>query len=531
MTKKCAGFFLVICLLLLIGNGSFALVAFAADSEHFLDDKLVNWLRANVSPVTGLPLSYGFGAPPGDVLGRIGKSDSVTGIIERVMVKEGISIYDAALWQIVLAHTGRAEDLAMAAKPVECYAKGSLGEFDDIRTGFGRQPFVYDPLDPQAVTLDLDHPGRRGFLFRFINANGQFLSSDPLDGKKSFNGFPNYPAIHWEDWKPIAGENAWVVMAALHVLRSASLDGKADTTSDAFHVAEELARAAMILQADNGGVRMAPLGTYCHLVGVDPKLSPEQIVDRLDERARQLQRNPEFPGAAAVPPEYTRWYYDEISTENNFSWYAALRMLWQMTNDDKYRQAMGRIEDYLHAAWDPERGIFFQGMHDHDGRWSPNREPFATDVQNWAIAVLGPATIDAWFGRGAARRLWEQTKSFSGVVDAQGKLEGVGFTREHDRVSVEWSAGAILAVRRLAEYLRVEDPAYALALENQGRQMRGALDVLRYHLPGGRDAYSYSSRRGWIPFGWFSHDKDVLSTASTAWVALVDAGIDPFELR
>jgi hypothetical protein len=54
------------------------------------------------------------------------------------------------------------------------------------------------------------------------------------------------------------------------------------------------------------------------------------------------------------------------------------------------------------------------------------------------------------------------------------------------------------------------------------------MEKLRYQISGTQAAYSYSSRRGWIPFGWNSHDPQVMSMASTGWMMFVDAGVNPF---
>ena len=80
------------------------------------------------------------------------------------------------------------------------------------------------------------------------------MVTDPLDGKKTLAGFPGEDRLHWVDWKPVAGENAWVVIAAmqLYVRHPDSIE---------LNLSQELARAAMMLQSDCGGIRMAPLGT------------------------------------------------------------------------------------------------------------------------------------------------------------------------------------------------------------------------------------------------------------------------------
>jgi hypothetical protein len=508
-------------------------------SPKIPDPKLVNWMKANVSPATGMPFSFALIPPEKDVLKGIGQSASITGIIERTIVKEGVSIYDAALWQIVLASIPEQADLAAARKPVEYYWNGSLGDFANIRSGYDGSLFVYDPFDIEAVKSVVDQKGRRGFVFRIINANGKYLSQDPLDGKEAQEDFPNDAHIHWEDWKPIAGENAWVVMAALHVEKARSALERVISggqRSIEIQLAEELARAALYLQAENGGIRMAPLGTYYHLADITPDMDEAAIAQALDERARTFRLNG-GPSSEEVRlggrdyPDYHVWYYQEISTENNLSWYAAFRMLYRETEDAKYRQAMDRIEAYFKSVWNPDEKVFYQGAHFTDGRWVPNVTPFAVDVQNWSILVLGPQMLDSWFGEGAAYEIWRATKNNSGVVDADGRLQGVGFTRENDRLTVEWTAGAIMAVQRLAAYYEASHPEWSAELRRDGRDMRAGVEQYRFSAGAGREAYSYSSKREWIPFGWFSHEPLVLSLASTAWMVLVDLDTDPFDLK
>jgi len=56
------------------------------------------------------------------------------------------------------------------------------------------------------------------------------------------------------------------------------------------------------------------------------------------------------------------------------------------------------------------------------------------------------------------------------------------------------------------------------------------MDSLLFNITQDLSAYSYSSRRGDIPFGWNSHDPQVMSVASTGWMIFVDAGFNPFRL-
>jgi hypothetical protein len=422
------------------------------------------------------------------------------------------------------------------------YWKGSLRKLKSIRAGYPHQPFIYDPDNPHMISSDINHLGQRGFLFRMLNAHGKYDTADPLDGKTKFAGFPNWPTVHWEDWKPIAGENAWVMIAALHLYHQKYFDTGAQRYRHNFkakelQLAEELARAAMVLQADNGGLRMAPLGTYHHLLNINGEASLSNIQSQLDAQAQSkhlispLTKFLEADFHYDQVSEEFKWHYFEQSTENNLSWYTAFKMLYTVTEKSVYRDAMTKIESYLKGVWNPEGHYFYQGMHFTDGEWIANTGHFATDVQTWGISKLGPQKIDEWFGEGDAYKMWEKTLALSGTYTADGYLAGVGFTAETGRISIEWTAGAIFATRALSAYYKDSRPDWSRQTLGQAITMRTRIDEYRFELSEQEAAYSYSSRRGWIPFGWFSHDKHVLSLVSTCWVILLDLNFNPFHLN
>lgn len=472
-----------------------------------MNPKLIEWLKNNISPVTQLP--YSFYIQPENktaVYSQMGAPEAVEGIIERMITNEGLDIYDGAVYQIVLAMLGDEESLIQASKPVEIYWNGGIGELHNIRAGYPENLFIYNPQAPESVASDIDAHGRRGFIFRILNADGKFLSTDPLDGKKELLQFPNYSRLHWEDWKPVAGENAWVTMAALQVYHKKYYDPvlgyRHNPDSAELALAKELARAAIILQSDIGGVRMAPLGTYREMSA--------------EEKAKWAEGS---------------WWYHQISTENNISWYSAFRMLYEITGDNEYKLAMNGIENYMRLVWDEEEGIFQQGVNYADGRWTMNKEHFALDVQTWAIVCFGTATIDQWFGEGTTFKIWTNARERAGVFDDQGNLLGVGYTDEHDRISVEWSAGALMALQDIMKFYQDRDPEIAQEAFLNIHSMRSGMETLLKDVSGTQAAYSYSSRRGWIPFGWNSHDPNVLSLASTGWMVFVDAQFNPFRLK
>jgi len=476
---------------------------------------LMNWIKNHRSPRTGLPLSfYVPEAYRSRVLATIGDADSVPAIIERTIVEEGFVVYDGALWQIVLTAMGDDKDLELAFKPITYYWAGSLKDLVQIRSGYPASNFMYDPEHPGIVSSHLDKKGIRGFIFRILNAHGRYLMNDPLDGKNALDDFPNLRRIHWEDWKPIAGENAWVVLSALHMYHKKYFDRERRQyqhhgTALELLLSKELSRAALVLQCDNGGIRMAPIGTYRN-----PTFDPETNTWQQYE----------------ISPEDYQWHYYEISTENNLSWYAALTLLNQITPHARYQKAINKLERYFQAVWDDRQNIFYQGMHYADDEWRPNTEHFAVDVQAMAIAVLSPAWIDQNFGAGKAYQIWQATKTRSGFFDKEQRLLGAGYTDEHDRMSIEWTCISILALRQLAAYYQETHPDWVDILKQEITTMRQGVEQYRYPVSDEEAAYAYSSKRGWIPWGWFSHDPQVLSLVSTCWVMLIDQHINPFIL-
>lgn len=507
------------------------------------DSALENFIRSHTSPLTGMPLSFDIAEDNrAEVLARMGDEDSITGIIERVIVEEGTSVYDTAVWQIALTALGGERNIEAAGKPILSYWEGNLRFLHNIRAGQGGgQHFVYDREQPTHVSSNLADLGMRGFVFRILNAHGSYLVRDPLDGKDRFEGFPNWPEIHWEDWKPIAGENAWIVIAALQLHHHKYYNRELDRYEHhpfqvELSLAQEIGRAAIHLQAKNGGVRMAPIGTYFFSIDDIQGATADQVALELDQKALESKRSFEAhvrrqgEEHAMLNSEHTTWYYNEISTENNLSWYTAFKMLFEITDDTEYRLAMLRIERYLKSVWNADGKYFYQGAHRFDGFWEPNVEHFATDVQTWAICKLGPEQLDRWFGEGTAYQMWQATKKYAGIYDAAEILQGVGYTREKERISIEWTVGAIYAMYELQRYYAETHPAWSREAATEARLMRRAIEKYRRPVTDDMAAYSYSSQRDWIPFGWFSHDQEVLSMVSSCWVLLHDKGFNPFRL-
>jgi hypothetical protein len=105
---------------------------------------------------------------------------------------------------------------------------------------------------------------------------------------------------------------------------------------------------------------------------------------------------------------------------------------------------------FKNYAWNASKGVFYQGGVYTNNAWTPTEEPQAVDVNTWGLTVLGPQTLDQWFGAGTAFNIWQNVKPWGGFSQ-NGQLWGVGYSDQDNNsvMSAEWTAGAINAVRCL----------------------------------------------------------------------------------
>lgn len=448
---------------------------------------------ANNRTKSGMPLSYKV-VNPRDWK-KIGGNDAA-GIQERLLLAYTANIYDAAAGQIALTLNGRSD---LADSMTKRLLSGKSGALATIRAY--KDPFRYGDAEEE---MGEDN----AFFFRMFG--DQYLMTDPLDGKDEFENFPNFPKLHHEDWMPIAGENAWAAIIGPIQTAQLKYQGKIPFDANELELALSILPAIQAMQSPIGGIYHAPLGTF---------------------------------GKSAR----------EISNENNFSMYAALRMLKQALEPHKNQtgvaqkiadisKIMSGMEDYFKKyAFDAENGVFYQGGMYRDGKFTPSAD-FAVDCQTWAILTLGPEWINREIGKGNERLaadIWVKTRERAGYKKG-GELHGVGFSDGHDVLSSEWTFGAIMATKILSGYYQTlagkennqtSKKAYtgraALAAQD-ALSMRRGVEALAQTLPDGSLAYLYSNKRHYIIFGWWANP--IPSAAGSNWALLDALNFNPFVL-
>lgn len=324
------------------------------------------------------------------------------------------------------------------------------------------------------------------FFFRMIS--DEWALTDPMTKE----------TVSWMDWKPILGENAWAALLGPLQVAYVKYQGNIPFNSKEIKLALSILPALKAMQSPIGGVYHSTWGVW----GKDPH---------------------------------------DISTENNISLYAGLRMLKEALSRSNSAEANAIILDEIdplligieefvkNYCYDSDQGVLVQGGNYQDEREEKfiPAEEFAVDVQTWGIAVFGPEKIDEWFGSDAARQIWENTKKRAGYF-LEDEIQGVGYTDGINEVlSAEWTLGAILMARELGKYYQDSQSQF----EDDAQKMRNGIESLKevVEIEGIKTiAFDYANKRYEIPFGWWANR--IPSLTSTAWAIMIDRGFNPFIL-
>lgn len=533
--------------------------------------------------VQGLPRSYSDVLPNGDnfwvtsmyldvgaidPFGNEVPLDSQIAIQERTLTRYGLNLYDGATWEIALALEGLA-DIAIIYEenilyPGSTGSDTTVGGIIDIRSdtpdyNYGVSAIEGDDLaiitlpgnvsrvvavngNPTKTTSQTQ-PG--AFFYRMIGP--KYFMTDPFDG--DYGNQWKYPwpntdntttwniggLVHWNDWKPITGENVWAAITGplqvLWITNGTKINEfkTFDTTPAPIQLALSILPALKALQSPLGSLYHCPKGT---------KMFPPD------------------------PNEETN-----VSNENNFSAYAALTMLNELlvnksagSTDPILMQAKVDIQNLLNGldGWftkyilsEPYQGyrVIYQGGHvSFDGKFDAvpinTTGGFAVDCQTWGMSVLGQKRVDALFGAEAAYNIWQATKKFAGYYNPAGQLGGVGYTIvEGEKTNMIWSAewtwGAIGACEKLSyEYNLAGRADLAADLQADAQSMVSLVTQPMVRCTNGAwcggglvqedGSYLYANSRFFIPWGWYANP--IGATCSTAWAVMHDHNYNPFVL-
>jgi hypothetical protein len=386
------------------------------------------------------------------------------------------------------------------------------------------------------------------FFYRMIGPT--YLMADPLEGMYNFNWravpigtnpdkaqwWNGAGVIHWNDWKPITGENVWGgILAPMQIvlLRNCTHVKKFAKFEDAppeVQLAVSLMPAAMALQSGLGSMYHCPKGT---------KMFPPD------------------------PSEETN-----VSNENNFSAWAAFKALyfvldtWYTGGDETLDKAKSNTKSlidgldhwfsqYLLPAKIDNETVVSQGGHvtfDDVYHYQKGDQAFAVDCQTWGMLVYGSKKFDTnYASKGqTAYGIWQAVKKLAGYY-VNGQIAGVGYTTtvykngtlaKPDIWSGEWTWGAVFMTRKLAYEYKAKNPAWSASLEADSISM---VKLMNMTAKTGQDgvwnggglvqvdgSFLYANRRFFIPWGWYANPLG--ATSSTGWAVFNEWNYDPFTL-
>jgi hypothetical protein len=506
--------------------------------------------------------------------GTIVPFDDQVAIQERALTHIGLNLYDGGVWAVALSLSGLADLVDVYYRNVLYTSTTGSNEFADglanIRASSHARDYYYGPSaitdknldkvkipgnmtfihlkDPKCcgtcceTTFDKEIPG--GFFYRMVGPT--YRMWDPFQGLYGYNwraipAGPNNDSttpwnlaglIHWNDWKPITGENVWAVILApiqTMFIRNCSHVRKFKTFEEApdeLQFAVTIVPALKALKSPLGSMYHCPLGT--DMFPVDP-----------DEKTN-------------------------VSNENNFSAYAAYRAFAFILDNfyaggdstlDKIKEDMKDLIDglekwfasHLMPQFMKGENAISQGGHvSFAGEYvyQDGEQAFAVDCQTWGLLNVGQKKFDAKYGFGMAYKIWQTTKKLSGYPGNVTRLSGVGYTVHNQKNqtkiwSGEWTWGAVFMCKRIgSEYLKAGQTAWGQEMLNDAKTMiedmskKCEVDNDGVWKSGGLvqvdGSHLYANNRFFIPWGWYANP--IGATSSTSWAVFNDYEYNPFHL-
>jgi len=512
--------------------------------------------------------------------------DSQIAIQERALSNVGLNLYDGGVWGVALAISGLAPIVDIYHNNVlytsSTGANPQVGGLKSVRA-WEPNPDPKHPPDPFYYGMDKVKntdikkvlmpnnqtfvkfkegctcptagcceqqamkmiPGN--FFYRMIGPT--YLMRDPLEGFYGYEwrakpaGENTDPAqwwnlagvIHWNDWKPITGENVWgAILGPMQVLLVRNCS-HVKQFKDLDSAPAEVQLAVSILPAAES--LLSPLGSMYHCPLGTKMFPPDE-----DEETN-------------------------VSNENNFSAWASFKaLLFILENfyigsgDEVLNHAKELLstklikgletwfQKHLLPAKIAGENVVSQGGHvtfGGDYHYQKGDQAFAVDCQTWGMLVLGQKRFDTWYsGKQTAYGIWQAVKKLAGYY-INGEIAGVGYTTPEKNTtqkteiwSGEWTWGAVFMTRRLSQEYETVNGGWAADLKKDYQSMIKHMQKEVVPCDDGvwcdggliqKDgSYLYANKRFFIPWGWYANP--IGATSSTAWAVLNDFLFDPFIL-
>jgi len=337
--------------------------------------------------------------------------------------------------------------------------------------------------------------------------------------------------IHWNDWKPLTGENVWAAMLgplqALFLENCSNIQpfSNFENAPPEVQLAVSIMPAVLALQSPLGSLYHCPLGT---------KVTPPD------------------PDEATI-----------ISNENNFSAWAAFKaFLFILQNfytngdpvldftENSLKTLIAGLETWFQKSLIPLRinqqylinaggHVTFAGVYQPTMPGEPGA--FSVETQIEALLVLGAKKFDSYYTQTTAFDVWQITKQLGGFY-VNSQLAGVGFSQNQGANvwSGRLSLNAIIMCRRLSmDYAAMGNQPRAQSLLADATSM---MKWTNSSVAPGKDgvwnsggllqvdgSYLNTNKRSFLPW-WGYYANPVGATGATSWGVFIQFSYNPFEL-
>lgn len=474
--------------------------------------------------------------------------------IERTNIKYATDIYHGAAWQIALAlaaKNGFLDDLRAKALILNelLYIMNPANRAVGLTFKYGNEISIFDPNFAYsarwlATRFYNKDPFFKGRYQNFIIQDFTFKEASIVDPEHHLSDFFKFVTT-WSDHRPLTGKNAWAQLIGPLQAEYLLNQGKVPLYSLAMQNAINSLTPFELMQTGIGAFYFAPLGTQ----GVQTQLPS-----------------------------------GEILIEDNFVVLAGLQVLknslQKTVQTAEVKQALSRINVMLNGGrtirgfntlgllsflyngvYDPDKGIFLTRgttlTPSSNNDWQPGTSPGANftvvSTNLWAISALGVETIDSWFGKGTALKIWQTIRNNGGYF-SNGELWGLGYSLNNNVgsqpesiMAAAQTGAAINALNSLIDFYKGSE-IDVTDLENDRASLKHNFSHLRNDLyldsdfvdatsreffiivpPAIGQAYLYASKRFPIPFDWNANT--LASIDANAWVIMNNFDFNPFQYK
>ena len=310
--------------------------------------------------------------------------------------------------------------------------------------------------------------------------------------------------LFWSDFRPVTGENAWVLMSICHMMNSSMYSAIVHDVLPSFTTRLVNTISALEMGSNSGAVFYSPQlytdNTYTVLA--DPGWDTMQFsTENLCSTAAALYATSISNTVDSVVRDNASALAQRIA---HFVTEKCVKLDTYTYSDNKGGDVVVPGPSICQGG----RATTIDSEPDADGT------KFAVDCFSWAIIVFG--NFFEARQSGLCMALYQTLRKYAGIFSADGTLNGFGYSIADTVISGEWTLGVIAALNVIRQII---SPNNISDIINDVKSMNEYLESEMYTSDGGvtcaGKAVYYANMDYNIPFGWIARKN--ASLASTAW--------------